>query len=232
MDVSLLLLLLAMVGFVGLHLLLSLPSLRSQLVAAAGTNGFRAGYSIQAAVLLVLAAIAFNNASYVPLWHVPALAWLPIVVMPVALWLVVGSLSTRNPTAVAPGGEAVLQPGARLPLYTAITRHPMLWGFLLWALAHVAANGDLAALIFFGGIAVLAAAGMLGIDAKKRADPSFDFAALAQKTSLIPFAATVAGRNRLGFTWGDAIRLAVALVLYAGLMHLHPWLFGVAPYPV
>jgi uncharacterized membrane protein len=232
MDVSLLLLLLAMIAFVGLHLLLALPSIRSRLVARLGTNGFRAGYAVQAIVLLVLAVIAFNNASYLPLWSVPALAWLPIVVMPIALWLVVGSLSTKNPTAVAPGGEAVLAPGARLPLYTAITRHPMLWGFLLWALAHVAANGDLAALILFGGIAVLAAAGMLGIDAKKRADPSFDFAALTQKTSLVPFAATLAGRNRLSFGWGDAIRLAVALALYAGLMHLHPWLFGVMPYPV
>lgn len=231
MDLSLTLLLLAVAGFAGLHLLLSLPPVRSRLVAAAGATGFRIGYSVQAAVLLVLTILAYREAAYVPLWHAPWLAWVPVVVMPAALWLVIGALTTRNPTAAAPGGEAVLQPGARLPLYTAITRHPMLWGFLLWAVAHLLANGDLASLFLFGGIAVLSAAGMIGIDAKKRADPAFDFAALAACTSLFPFAATLAGRNRLAFTRGDALRLVAAILLYAALMHLHPWLFGVLPYP-
>lgn len=232
MDVSLTLLLLAVVGFVGLHLLLSLPPIRARLVAAVGGTGFQIGYSIQSAVLLVLVALAYNDASFLPLWYASWLAWVPVVVMPVALWLVVGAVSTRNPTAAAPGGAAVLRPGAELPLYTAITRHPMLWGFLLWALAHLAANGDLASLFLFGGIAVLAAAGMHGIDAKKRVDPNFDYAALAARTSRVPFAATLAGRNRLRATRGDAIRLAVAVILYALLMHLHQWLFGVLPYPV
>ena len=231
MDQSLLMLLLAVVGFVGLHLLLPLPPIRARLVAAVGEGAFRIGYSIQSVVLLVLVALAYREAVYEPLWHASWLGWLPVVVMPVALWLVVGSLSTRNPTSVAPGGQAVLVPGAELPLYTAITRHPMLWGFLLWALAHLAANGDLASLFLFGGIAVLTAVGMLGIDAKKRRDAGFDYAALASRTSRVPFAATLAGRNRLRFTRGDAVRLLVAVILYALLMHLHPWLFGVLPYP-
>ena len=232
MDGSIALVLIATAAFVGLHLALSLPSIRGRLVAKLGPLPFRGLYSLQSLITLVLAVIAYNHASYVPLWTVPWLSWLPILVMPVAFWLVVGAVSTRNPTAAGPAERQAPAPDAPLPLYTAITRHPMLWGTLLWALAHLAANGDLASLILFGGLAVLSLAGMLGIDAKKRADPAYDFAALAARTSLVPFAATLAGRNRLVFGIGDAVRLAVAVVLYVGVLHGHLWLIGVSPYPI
>ncbi len=232
MDTSLFLLLLAMTGFVGLHVGLSLPAVRSQLIATMGSTGFQAAYSVQAAVLLVLVALAYRSASYLPLWTLSWATWLPILVMPLAFWLLVGALSTRNPTAAGPAGGAAPAASTRLPLYTAITRHPMLWGILLWALAHLLANGDLASLFLFGGLGLLSVAGMWGIDAKKRADPAYDFQALARRTSLIPFAATLAGRNRLQARWGDAVRLVVALLLYGGLMHAHTWLFGVPAYPV
>ena len=39
---------------------------------------------------------------------------------------------------------------------TAYTRHPMLWGFALWAVAHLLVNGDTPSLILFGGLLVWA----------------------------------------------------------------------------
>lgn len=231
MDLSIALLLLATIAFAGLHLVLALPSVRSPLVARLGIGPFRGIYSVQSLVTLVLAILAYNRAIYVPLWTATEFAWLPILGMPIAFWLLVGALSTRNPTAAGPAERAAPAPDQPLPLYTAITRHPMLWGILLWALAHLASNGDLASLILFGGMAVLTVAGMHGIDAKKRADPAYDFAALAARTSLLPFAATLGGRNRLASTRGDAIRLAVTVVLYAGFLHSHELIFGVSPFP-
>ncbi|MEZ5670360.1 MAG: NnrU family protein [Alphaproteobacteria bacterium] len=229
-DPHILLLLAAVAAFVGLHLVLALPAIRARLVARLGTGPFRGLYALQSTVTLVLTALAYRDAPYVPLWTVPALAWLPVVLMPVALWLVVGALSTRNPTAIG-GAAAAIPAGDALPLTTAVTRHPMLWGVTLWALGHLAANGDLASLFLFGGMAVLSLAGMAGIDAKKRADPAFDFAALAERTSLLPLAATLAGRNRLRAGWADALRLAVAVLLYVGILHGHASVFGVSPYP-
>jgi uncharacterized membrane protein len=35
-------------------------------------------------------------------------------------------------------------------------RHPMLWGLVLWSLAHLLVNGDLAALLLFGGLGIWA----------------------------------------------------------------------------
>ncbi|WP_022708411.1 NnrU family protein [Paracoccus zeaxanthinifaciens] len=35
---------------------------------------------------------------------------------------------------------------------TALTRHPMLWGFAVWAFAHLLVNGDTPSIILFGGL--------------------------------------------------------------------------------
>ncbi|RJE81362.1 NnrU family protein [Paracoccus sp. JM45] len=39
---------------------------------------------------------------------------------------------------------------------TAYTRHAMLWGFSLWAVAHLVVNGDTPSFILFGGLLVWA----------------------------------------------------------------------------
>lgn len=46
-------------------------------------------------------------------------------------------------------------------------RHPMLTGMLLWAVAHLMANGDLASVVLFGGLGVWAVAEMLVINARE-----------------------------------------------------------------
>ena len=55
----------------------------------------------------------------------------------------------------------VLFAAANMPTHIrAVVRHPMLLGLLLWALAHLAANGDLRSVALFGtfgGFAVVAA---------------------------------------------------------------------------
>lgn len=48
-------------------------------------------------------------------------------------------------------------------------RHPMLTGFALWAFAHLLVNGDLAAIIMFGGLFVWAFVEMRAINAAEPA---------------------------------------------------------------
>ncbi len=45
--------------------------------------------------------------------------------------------------------------GTKGTLYP-LMRHPMLWGTVLWAVAHLLVNGDQASLILFGGIGLWA----------------------------------------------------------------------------
>jgi uncharacterized membrane protein len=86
--------------------------------------------------------------------------------MLVASILLVGSL-IRNPAFPHPGAAKLAAAPAR-GVY-AITRHPMNWSFILWALTHIAVHGSPRNLIVAVGILVLAVAGSIGQDAKKRA---------------------------------------------------------------
>jgi uncharacterized membrane protein len=109
----------------------------------------------------------------------------------------------------------------------------MLWSFAIWAALHMLARGDGAALLFFGAFLVTALAGMPSIDAKLAQRDPAAWARLAATTSILPFGAIAAGRNRLvigEIGWlPPALGLALWLLLLAWL---HRALFGVAPLAV
>ncbi len=219
-------LILAMTLFVGGHFLLSHPTVRPRLVRQLGENGFTIAYSLAAIVALVWALMAYGRAPYVALW--PAEPWtrlVPVAVMPVALFLVVAALTTPNVTAV--GGERLATHGDPAPGIMRVTRHPMMWGVLLWALSHLPPNGDLASLVLFGGMAVLSGGGMLAIDAKKAARLGPAWGPIALTTSVLPFKAILEGRARFdaaGIGWW---RPLLAALLYIGLLHGHAYVAGV-----
>jgi uncharacterized membrane protein len=110
-----------------------------------------------------------------------------------------------------------------------ITRHPFMWGVGLWAGAHILANGDLASLVLFAAVGVLALLGTLLIDRKYAARRGPDWQEFAAATSNLPLAAVFAGRQRLAFAEIGWWRVALALAVYALLLAAHPWLFGGAP---
>ena len=97
-----------------------------------------------------------------PLW--PGLRLLPAILMPFAFISIVCGVASRNPTAVGQDKTLKAEEPARGILR--ITRHPVQWGILLWAAAHLLARGDLKSAIFFGGFALLSALGMLLIDSR------------------------------------------------------------------
>jgi len=80
-------------------------------------------------------------------------------------------------------------------------RHPMLLGTIVWAGAHLLVNGDVASLILFGGIGLWAVLEILLINARTGWTPP-----------------TPGGLR------GDAINLAVSLVLYGLIAWVHIWL--------
>ena len=89
----------------------------------------------------------------------------------------------------------------------AMIRHPMLWSVVIWAVAHLLVNGDLASIILFGSF--LAWAVWDRIAAKRRGDPL-----PVAGSSLIP----------------DVLSVVIGLALYVVfVLWAHQWLFGVAP---
>jgi uncharacterized membrane protein len=156
---------LALAAFVLAHLVPAMPGVRSRLVALAGRSAYVAVYSVVSLALLAWLVVAARRADDVWLWQPAGWQWLvAAVLMPVSLALLVAGLSQPNPLSVS----LRRSDDVTLPASAALTRHPVLWGFLLWAVAHVPANGRLVPVILFGVMAGMAALGMPMLDWKAR----------------------------------------------------------------
>jgi len=214
--------------FVVIHLAVSGTRRRDALVARLGEGPYRGLFSLTSLVGLGWMIYAYRRAPEIPLWGpLPGLRPVAFIVMCAAFLLVVIGLATPSPTQV--GAEAKLTQGIEIVRgIVRITRHPFLWGVALWGLVHVAANGDLASLILFGSLLLLAVGGTASIDAKRRRTLGAVWDAFAQKTSNVPFAAIVSGRNSMAAAMKEIgfVRPLVALIAYALVILFHGRLFG------
>jgi uncharacterized membrane protein len=218
--------LLALSVFLVAHLVPAAPALRGRLVAALGRRTYLVLYSVVSLALFAWLVAEARAADTIALWDIaPWQGWVPILVMPFATALLVAGLLQPNPLSIS------LRPAAELPAIAGITRHPVLWGALLWALAHIPPNGRLAPVLLFGAMAAFSAVGFVLLDAKarQRLGPEA-WATLAGKTSILPFAALLQGRAG-PIRWRRlAPAAAVALVIYAWfLLQGHAWLIGPDP---
>jgi uncharacterized membrane protein len=222
-----LILALTMLAFLGGHYALSHPALRPRAVAALGAQGFMIVYSVVALATLAAAIWAYRHAPFVPLWDLGhARFWIAMIAMIAAGVLLVTGITQKNPASLMGGLEPAADDPA--PGILKLTRHPVMWSFGLWALAHLAANGHLAALILFGGLALEALLGTRRIDAKRLMRDPEGYGRFLAATSNLPFAAIVSGRQRLGTMLLEvgAMRIGAGLLLYALLVFAHPWLAG------
>ena len=217
----------AVILFVGMHFLFSDRHIRPKLVAALGEKLFSGLYSVIAGAALVWMIWAYAQAPVIPLHGFGASPnWIALPVVALALLFIVCGNSQYNPTAVARQIDLARVDPA--PGILKITRHPVMWGIGLFASVHLLVNFHLAALVFFGGIALLALLGTLRLDAKHRRRDHDGFTRLAAATSNLPFLAIVAGRQRLGAAISGigGARFAIAAALFLGLLFAHPWIAG------
>ncbi len=213
----------ALSAFLLFHLLPAAPAIRGRLVAKMGRSGYLTTYSILSLVLLAWVVVAARQADDVILWDTGRWHYLtPFVVMPFALFLIIAGLIQPNPLSLS------LRSGADIPAIAAVTRHPVLWGLLLWALAHLPPNGRLIPVLLFGAMAALAAMGFHRLDtkARRRMGPE-GWSEAAGRTSILPFAAMLAGRAVPGAGRVLAVQAAAAAVIYAWfVLYGHAWLIG------
>jgi uncharacterized membrane protein len=200
--------------FVATHFVTSTP-LRPLMVNAIGEWPYRGAYSLVALVTLVWMGWAFANAPREPLWV--GIREIPYLVMPLAFVLIACGYG-RNPTMV--GADRLLKSEDPARGIIRITRHPIMWGIMLWAASHILARGDLRSLIFFGGLLLVAALGTILMDARKRRNP--DFARFAAVSSNVPFVAIAQGRNRIVWREIGWLRPAAGLAVFFGVLLFHP----------
>ena len=214
--------------FLLIHFGVSGTRLRDTLVARLGEGPYRGAFSFASLIGLVWMIYAYRHASTVHLWDHPwGLRPIAFVLVFVAFLFGVIGLATPSPTQVGRGSK--LAEGTDIARgIVRITRHPFLWGVALWALVHLIVNGDLASLILFGSLLLLALGGTVAIDAKRRHRFGSGWTQFARTTSSVPFAAMLSGRNRIGSALREIgiVRPLVAVLAYALIFYFHGRLFG------
>jgi uncharacterized membrane protein len=131
---GLLVMILGLVLFLGVHTMSTQRGLRARVIASTGEGGYKIGYALVATLGLALIVWGFAHyraTGWIDVWYPPkAFKHITVALMLPAVILVVASY-------------------IRGRIYTTL-KHPMLAGVKLWAAAHLLANGDLGSIILFG----------------------------------------------------------------------------------
>lgn len=219
----------ALALFYASHLIPARPAVRAALRQGLGPRGYGAVYGLLSLALLAWAISAAVRAPFVPLWDMQIWQrWLVNLVMPLAVLLASFGIAAPNPLSFE-GRASGFDPDH--PGIAGVTRHPLLLALMLWSLAHVIVNGDLAQVLLFAPFAAFALIGMRSIDRRnRRLWGMAEWSRMTAKTSLLPGSAWVAGRWRPRARV-SMLRFAIAVLIWLGLLYLHPMVIGVSPLP-
>jgi uncharacterized membrane protein len=184
------LLILGLVLWCAVHLIPSLGApLKAAMIARLGNAAWRGLFSLLLVLGIVLMVFGWRSALPTPVYVPPAPRLLAVAVMLLALVLF---FSGRLPTDIKRW-----------------LRHPQLTGVILWALAHLAVNGDQRSLVLFGGLGLWALVEIVAIN--RRDGAWVRPAPVGLLRSSLP--------------------VAIGVVAWVLLARLHPWLSGVAIMP-
>jgi len=130
---AIVLMIIGAVLFVGVHLVPAKPGLREKMVERFSLNTYKLLFSVTSLVGLALLVYGKSQAGHTYVWQTPvwARSVAPVFMLPSMILLA----AAKFPTNIK-----------------RITPHPMMWGFILWSVGHLLANGDLASILLFGSI--------------------------------------------------------------------------------
>jgi len=183
-----------LVLFLGVHGFSMLRTARENAIATLGGEGsFKGLYALIAAIglgLIIYGYGAYRAAGYVPLWTPPA--WGRHAAMALVLIAFVLLAATYIPSHIR-----------------ARTKHPMIAAVILWALAHLLANGDAGSVLLFGAFLGWGIAGRIS---------------MAGRTKTIFSSATLSPPHGIG---NDLIVVLLGAGFFVAMLFLHPLLIGV-----
>lgn len=140
--------------FFAIHLVPANVELRNGLIARFGPGGYKAIFALFSLVGLALIVLGFYKLQLHPgknpiLWDPPT--WSRHLALALMLPAMIALVATYIPSHIH-----------------VMLKHPMLVAIKIWALAHLLANGDLAALVLFGSFLAFAVYDRISV--KKRGD--------------------------------------------------------------
>lgn len=205
--------------------------LRKPFIAAVGQNAYLGIYSLVSLAVLIWLVIEYRAVPYGErLWTFGDWwYWIkPFIILSALILLTVG-LATPNPMVPRDGGF-VNQPK---PVHNvlAITRHPQMWAFALWAGAHSVSQPTWRGLWFFGTFTVMALLGAWFQERRKAAEYGDAWRNFRRYTSFFPFAAMLSGRTRLHIAELGWKPVGVAVLIWLAILWFHARLFDAVPIP-
>ncbi|MDQ7070079.1 MAG: NnrU family protein [Rhodobacterales bacterium] len=194
-------------------------SIKSGISTLISPRGFTIVYSTLSTAILAWLIIAAGRAPYIEIWaFAPWQKHVPLAGMAIAT--IVTALAIGRPNPLSFGGSNNARFDPQNPGLVGWLRHPLLFVLLIWSLAHIVPNGDLAHIILFGVFAGFALLGHLLINRR-------------QKRLLGPaeWSRLTTTKRRLTPTRNGLARLTIGIVLYLLLLILHTPVIGMSPLP-
>ncbi|MGB4246442.1 MAG: NnrU family protein [Pseudohongiellaceae bacterium] len=190
MAALILLLIPGLLIFMGLHLLREL-GWRDTLQQQLGLRRYRILFSLGIVISLVMIVEGKAGAPFIQLWAPP--------------------YNLRSLTHLLMISATILFMAGNLPRsYTRdMVIHPMLVGVIVWGVAHLLSNGDLASVLIFGMLPVWAIVKIISLERTKKA--------LGSPTP----------ERRPGLQW-DAVAIILGMIAYSVFLVFHGQLFGFA----
>jgi len=172
--------------FVAVHFITVITPLRSRLICRFGESPYKVAFTLISVFSIGLIIWGKSTAAFMPLYEPPLWgrhgAWLMMLIAFILL------ASTQGPSALR-----------------SFLKHPMLLGVAVWGAGHLLANGDLASVVLFGGMAVFSILMIILL-----------FMRDGVKTGA-------------RYSWRSTIiQSMVGALIYLLVMYAHPFVFGVA----
>ncbi|MEL6877490.1 MAG: NnrU family protein [Pseudomonadota bacterium] len=210
MDGALTELIAANVTFVGTHFAMSHP-LRGPMVKAFGKLGFQIVYSLISLAAFVWIYFAFKAAPAGGLSGSGEIGWIVATLLTIPALVLFSGSYIGNPALPTPAAEQ--QARAEPKGVFTVTRHPMMWGFAIWALSHIVLLWSWRTMIVAFAIGFLALVGAHMQDRKKEVLMGEAWAEWESKTSYWPRWGKLFSAGALPWTLG--------LILFVFLSWLH-----------
>lgn len=185
-------LIIGLVVFLGAHTFRAIaPSGREAAIARFGENGYKGLFTITSLIGIVLIIWGFARTTGAPEFLYAPPFWLRhITELLVLVALILAVASSLPPSHIG-----------------RLVRHPLLLGTLLWAVAHLFVNGEVATTVLFGAFLAWAIIDLFGQRGRAAASEP----------------AAPSWRN-------DILAVLIGAAVYGVLVwRAHQWLFGVSP---
>lgn len=207
----------AFVTFFVSHSIPTRPAVKSRIVAKTGALGFTLLYSALSIAILTWIVSAAGRAPYVEIWAwAPWQNHLPLTGMLLATLIVSMVFGQPNPLSFGGWDNDKFDPeNAGLIGWI---RHPLLAALMIWSVAHLVPNGNLAHVIVFGLFAGFSLLGMKIIDRRSKRILGVDNWQRLSNT-----------RRRLTITRSGITRMIIGGLIYLTLLYSHEWVIGVTP---